>query len=66
MREDYGTWFVINPRRICARVTVLSLSLTLGACARVTVLALSFGRSVCLSVSSATEISDRFYASTKV
>ena len=40
--------------------------LTLGACARVTVLALSFGRSVCLSVSSATEISDRFYASTKV
>ena len=46
----------------CARVTVLALSLTLGACARVTVLALSFGR----SVSSATEISDRFYASTKV
>ena len=46
----------------CARVTVLALSLTLGACARVTVLALSVG----LSVSSATEISDRFYASTKV
>ena len=28
MREGYGTWFVINlnPRRICARVTVLGLS----------------------------------------
>ena len=68
---------IINPRRICARVTVLALSLTLGACARVTVLALSLTLGACarvtvlalsvgLSVSSATEISDRFYASTKV
>ena len=48
--------------RMHERVTVLGLSLTLGACAWVTVLALSVG----LSVSSATEISDRFYASTKV
>ena len=48
MREGYGTWFVINPRRMREGYGTCFVirSLTLGACARVTVLALSFIHSV--------------------
>ena len=30
--EGYSTWFVINPRRACLRVTVLVLSVCLSVC----------------------------------